>query len=99
MRQVKNYIALAFALLMGSSLFAQIATPVDFMRNNPRAVFANPATYTADYGYFDMGLGGINIGAMKMGLKYDKFFQFNEQGQPVELCEYLCECGHFPLRS
>lgn len=85
MRQVKNYIALAFALLMGSSLFAQIATPVDFMRNNPRAVFANPATYTADYGYFDMGLGGINIGAMKMGLKYDKFFQFNEQGQPVVL--------------
>ena len=85
MKRIRIYITLAIVVLVGSTLSAQMATPVDFMRHNPRAVFANPAFYTADYGYFDMGLGGINIGAIKMGLKYDKFFQFNSQGQPVVL--------------
>lgn len=85
MKHIRIYITLVFMALMGSTVLAQMVTPVDFMRNNPRAVFANPAIYTADYGYFDMGLGGINFGAMKMGLKYDKFFQFNNEGQPVVL--------------
>ena len=85
MKQIRIYITLVLVAFMGSMAFAQMPTPVDFMRNNPRVVFANPASYTADYGYFDLGLGGINIGALKMGLKYDKFFQFNSQGQPVVL--------------
>lgn len=70
-------------VMSGTAAFAQLSTPVDFMRNNPRSMFANPATYTAEYGYFDMGLGGIGIGVQNIGLKYDKFFRFNEIGQPV----------------
>ena len=62
---------------------AQNISPVDFMRNNPRASFANAASFIADYGYFDLVLGGINIGVQNTGFKYDKFFQFNANGQPV----------------
>lgn len=83
MRQLRIYFTLMLMSVLGSAAVAQMVSPVDFMRNNPRAAFANPATFVADYGYFDMGLGGINIGVMNLGLKYDKFFRFNSQGQPV----------------
>lgn len=73
-----------FMALLTSSAFAQLS-PVDFMRNNPRASFANPATYTHDNGYFDLALGGINVGVMNVGLKYDNFFRFNAQGYPTTL--------------
>lgn len=82
MKQIRIYITLLFMSVLTSSAVAQYVSPVDFMRNNPRSVFANPATYTVDNGYFDMFLGGINIGVQNIGLKYDKFFQFNAQGQP-----------------
>lgn len=70
--------------LLTSSAFAQLS-PVDFMRNNPRASFANPATYTQDDGYFDLLLGGINFGGMNVGLKYDNFFRFDAEGYPTTL--------------
>ena len=83
MKQIRIFITLVFMTVLTSSAVAQYLSPVDFMRNNPRSVFANPATYTVDNGYFDMFLGGINIGVQNLGLKYDKFFQFNAQGQPT----------------
>lgn len=82
----KAFVLTVFLLtVVGAVSFAQPVSPVDFMRNNPRSAFANPATYTAEFGYFDMGLGGINIGLQNIGLKYDNFFRFNEIGQPVVL--------------
>lgn len=68
---------------IASSSMAQSITPVDFMRNNPRNVYANPAFYTADYGYFDLVLGGISFNLQNIGLKYDNFFIFNNQGKPI----------------
>lgn len=70
-------------MALSSVATAQFVSPVDFMRNNPRASFANPAFYTSEYGFFDLGLGGINIGVQNLGLKYDNFFRFNENGQPT----------------
>lgn len=72
-------------MALSSVATAQFVSPVDFMRNNPRSAFANPAFYTCEYGYFDLGLGGINFGVQNIGLKYDKFFRFNEVGQPTVL--------------
>ena len=77
---------MAFVMLMAAfvgTAKAQSVSPVDFMRNNPHNVFANPAFFTSEYGYFDMGLGGINVNIQNIGLRYDKFFRFNENGQPV----------------
>ena len=85
MKQIRIYIAFFFVMTLSSVATAQFVSPVDFMRNNPRAVFANPAFFTSDYGYFDLGLGGINIGVQNIGLKYDKFFRFNANGQPTVL--------------
>lgn len=85
MKHIKVFVTLMLMTVLGSAAFAQMVSPVDFMRNNPRASFANPAFYTADYGYFDLALGGINIGVMNLGLKYDKFFKFNNNGQPTVL--------------
>lgn len=73
-----------FVAVLASSAMAQLS-PVDFMRNNPRASFANPATYTVDNGYFDLALGGINFGLMNNGLQYDKFFRFDGNGYPITL--------------
>lgn len=83
MKNIRIYTALMFMALLTSTAFAQVISPVDFMRNNPRSVYANPAFYTSDFGYFDLGLGGINFGIQNIGLKYDKFFRFNNVGQPV----------------
>lgn len=83
MKQIRIFATLLFVVMLSSVATAQFVSPVDFMRNNPRAAFANPAFYTADYGYFDFALGGINIGAQNIGLKYDKFFRFNGNGQPT----------------
>lgn len=83
MKHIKLYITLILAVLTSSAM-AQLS-PVDFMRNNPRASFANPATYTIDNGYFDLFLGGVNIGVMNTGVKYDKFFKFNANGYPIAL--------------
>ena len=85
MRHIRIFAALMLVAVMSSASIAQIVTPVDFMRNNPRSTFANPAFFTKDYGYFDLGLGGINFGVQNIGLKYDNFFQFNQAGQPVVL--------------
>ena len=85
MKQIRIYTALFFMMALSSMATAQFVSPVDFMRNNPRASFANPAFYTSDYGFFDLGLGGINIGVQNIGLKYDKFFRFNNNGQPTVL--------------
>lgn len=85
MKQFRIYITLFFLMAMSSMATAQFVSPVDFMRNNPRSTNANPAFYTYDYGYFDLMLGGINVGAQNLGLKYDKFFRFNENGQPTTL--------------
>lgn len=78
------FISLLFIAVTGSS-FAQVVSPVDFMRYNSRAAFANPAFYCHDYGYFDFALGGINVGFQNIGLKYDKFFRYNSAGYPSAL--------------
>lgn len=78
-------ILLTLAMGVSAMAWSQMISPVDFMRNNPRNVFANPAFYTADYGYFDMALGGISVGAQNIGFKYNKFFTFNKAGYPVIL--------------
>lgn len=83
MKQIRIYTALFFMMALSSVATAQFVSPVDFMRNNPRSAYANPAFYTSEYGYFDLGLGGINFGVQNIGLKYDKFFRFNEMGQPT----------------
>lgn len=70
--------------VLTSSSMAQLS-PVDFMRNNPRSSFANPATYIVDNGFFDLALGGVNFGLMNSGLKYDKFFRFDGNGYPTTL--------------
>ena len=85
MKKTRIYIALLFATMLSSVATAQMVSPVDFMRNNPKAVFANPAFYTKDYGYFDLFFGGFNFGVQNIGLKYDNFLRFNENGQPVVL--------------
>lgn len=85
MKHIRIYITLLFMAVLSSSAVAQFVSPIDFMRNNARSAYANPAFYTKDYGFFDMGLGGINIGVHNIGLQYDKFFQFNDLGQPVVL--------------
>ena len=84
MKKIRLYITLVFVAVLTSSSMAQLS-PVDFMRNNPRASFANPATYTVDNGYFDLALGGINFGFMNNGLKYDQFFKFDGNGYPTTL--------------
>lgn len=84
MRQVRLFLSLFLVSVMGSS-FAQVVSPVDFMRYNPRAAFANPAFYCDEFGYFDFALGGINVGFQNRGLKYDKFFRYNAAGQPTVL--------------
>lgn len=84
MKNIRLYITLMFVAVLTSSSMAQLS-PVDFMRNNPRATFANPATYTVDNGYFDLAIGGINFGLINSGLKYDKFFKFDGNGYPTTL--------------
>lgn len=84
MKQIRLIISLLLISVMGTA-YAQVVSPVDFMRNNSRASFANPAFFSKDYGYFDFGLGGINIGFQNIGLKYDSFFRYNAAGQPQVL--------------
>lgn len=85
MKQFRIYTTLFLMMALSSVATAQFVSPVDFMQNNPRSTFANPAFYTKDYGYFDLFLGGYNIGVQNIGLKYDNFFRFNENGQPTTL--------------
>ncbi|MCR5646608.1 MAG: DUF5723 family protein [Bacteroidales bacterium] len=85
MRHIRIFATLALMAVLGSTAVAQMVTPVDFMRNNPRSVFANPAFFTKDYGYFDLALGGITVGAQNIGLKYNKFFQYDDAGYPIVL--------------
>lgn len=85
MKHTRIFATLVLVALMSSVSLAQMVSPVDFMRNNPRSTFANPAFFTTDYGYFDLGLGGFNFGIQNIGLKYDNFFRFNEAGQPYVL--------------
>ena len=84
MKKIRIFATLVLMAVMSTSTMAQLS-PVDFMRNNPRASFANPAFYTVDNGYFDLLLGGINFSLLNTGLKYDKFFRFDQQGYPVML--------------
>ena len=67
------------------SAMSQYISPVDFMTNNPRAMFANPAFHTDEYGFFDFVLGGINVNVQNIGLKYDRFFSFNDAGKPYQI--------------
>ena len=85
MKHTRIFATLALLVGMGTASFAQMISPVDFMRNNPRSNNANPAFFIKDYGYFDLGLGGLNIGVENIGLKYDNFFRFNSAGQPTVL--------------
>lgn len=85
MKHIRIFATLVLLAVTTSVSFAQMVSPVDFMRNNPRSTYANPAFFTVDYGYFDLGLGGFNLGVQNIGLKYDNFFRFNEAGQPVVL--------------
>ena len=82
MKQLRIAFAAFFMMAFGTASFAQWVSPVDFMRNNPRSLYANPASYTAEHGYFDLVLGGINFGVQNIGLKYNSFVRFNELGQP-----------------
>lgn len=84
MKKIRIFATLVLMAVMSTSTMAQLSA-VDFMRNNPRASFANPAFYTVDNGYFDLLLGGINFSLLNTGLKYDKFFRFDQQGYPVML--------------
>lgn len=83
MKHTRIISTLVFMFALSTASLAQMVSPVDFMRINPRAALANPAFYTSDYGFFDFGLGGINIGVQNIGLKYDRFFRFNNAGQPT----------------
>ena len=85
MKQNRLFVTLLFVIALSSATVAQTVSPVDFMRNNPRSNFANPAFYITDFGYFDLGLGGFTVGVQNVGLKYDNFFKFNEAGQPTTL--------------
>ena len=85
MKHIRIYIALLLMAVMNSVSVAQIVSPVDFMRNNPRWNFSNPALFVNDDGFFDLALGGITLGVQNIGLKYDNFFQFNNSGQPVAI--------------
>ena len=96
MKNIRILSTLVLMALMSSVSYAQMVSPVDFMRNNPRAAFSNPAFFTSDYGFFDLGLGGINIGVQNIGLKYDNFFRFNSNGQPTAI---LLDQGVASLRN
>ena len=85
MKHIRIIATLVLMAVLSSASVAQMVSPVDFMRYNPRTIYANPAFYTTDYGYFDLMLGGYNIGVQNIGLKYDKFFRFNAAGQPTVL--------------
>lgn len=85
---MKRFRIIAILTLMAVGLpsaMSQYISPVDFMVNNPRSMFANPATHTNEFGFFDFALGGINIDVQNVGLKYDRFFTFNDAGQPVQI--------------
>ena len=85
---MKRFRIIAIMALMAIGLpsaMSQYISPVDFMVNNPRSMFANPAFHTDEFGFFDFALGGININVQNVGLKYDKFFTFNGSGQPVQI--------------
>lgn len=85
MKHTKFFAAFLFVMVMSSAAVAQIVSPVDFMRGNPRVMNANPATFIPERGYFDFLLGGFNFGVQNIGLKYDNFFRFNNMGQPTVL--------------
>lgn len=85
MKKIRLFVLILIMGAFPAVTLAQNISPVDFMRNNPRAAFANPATFTADYGYFDIALGGINFSLQNVGLKYDNFMQFNGSGQPTAI--------------
>ena len=85
MKQIR-LIAVMMLLVVGiPSAFSQYISPVDFMTYNPRSMFANPAFHTDEYGYFDFVLGGVNVNVQNIGLKYDRFFSFNDEGKPYQI--------------
>ena len=85
MKHIRVFTVLLFMAVMSSTAVAQILSPIDFMRGNPRSMYANPATFVPEHGYFDFLLGGVNLGVQNIGLKYDNFFRFNNLGQPIVL--------------
>ena len=62
MKHIRIIATLVFMAVLGSASVAQVISPVDFMRYNPRSVNANPAFYTTDYGYFDLMVGDVGDG-------------------------------------
>lgn len=85
MKQIKIFAVLIMLAVGVPSAMSQYISPVDFMTNNPRSMFANPAFHTDEYGYFDFFLGGINVDVQNIGFKYDRFFSFNDAGKPYQI--------------
>ena len=85
MKRIRIIALMAMMAVGLPSAMAQYVSPVDFMVNNPRSMFANPAFHTNEFGFFDFALGGINIDVQNVGLKYDRFFTFNDAGKPVQI--------------
>lgn len=85
MKKICLYLFVLIFSTLSTVSKAQNISPVDFMRNNPRAAYANPSFFTPEYGFFDFALGGINIGVQNTGFRYKDLFDFNEAGQPVTL--------------
>lgn len=85
MKNLNRFLAVAVLAMAVGTVEAQNVSPVDFMRNNSKALYANPATFTPDNFYFDFALGNVNSGFQNTGLKYDNFFDFDANGYPVLL--------------
>ena len=85
MRHIRNIVVVLLMAVGMPAAMSQYISPVDFMMNNPRSMFANPAFHTDEFGFFDFALGGVNFTVQNAGLKYDNFFTFNDAGQPVQL--------------
>lgn len=85
MRHIRNIVVVLLMAVGMPAAMSQYISPVDFMMNNPRSMFANPAFHTDEFGFFDFALGGVNVTVQNAGLKYDNFFTFNDAGQPVQL--------------
>lgn len=85
MKNLNRFLAVTVLAMAVGAAEAQTVSPVDFMRNNSKALYANPATFTPDKFYFDIALGNVNLGFQNTGLKYDNFFDFDANGYPVVL--------------
>ena len=82
MRKLKRYIVTVVLAWLGSTLMAQEASPVDFMRLNPYQLNANPATDLPYEAVMSMVIGNLNLDIHNTGMRYDNLFDFDAQGRP-----------------